>query len=91
MIITAVDEEAGKTSAVYPNPAIHKAMLDLSSFTQLDDVEIQIFDIQGKEIQHLTTTHQREVELDINFLENGVYLLKAVSNGNMIFARFVKQ
>jgi len=91
MIITGINDEAIKTSLVYPNPAIGKIVIDLSSFTHITPIEIQIFDINGREIDHFNANGQTEVDLDINSLNKGVYILKVSSDRSIITTRFVKK
>lgn len=91
MVITGLDDEGGKDSFLYPNPGTDIVKLDVRSFNQMSPIEIQIFDTHGREVQRLTLSGQSEVELDINSLNKGVYILKASSNGNLMITRFLKR
>jgi hypothetical protein len=89
MVITGLNDNA-EGSFLYPNPGTDKVTLDLSSFTQISPIEIQIFDVSGGTIKQLMLSSQSEVELDISSLNRGAYILKASSNGNLIITRFLK-
>ncbi len=67
---------------VYPSPADNYTTINLDFEEDLGEVEINIFDMQGrvvyKEIQHIFSTSIQQ-ELDISQLDKGIYLVM-VSN-----------
>ncbi len=71
--------------SIYPNPA--------SNFLNINglkgDANIYVYTISGKEvIQH--KTNQSSSQLNISSLENGIYLIKMVTNNKYYFMKFVK-
>lgn len=64
---------------LYPNPAIDKINLDISS-TDLVNMELKIFDIQGKEILCDKIVRNNTI-IDINNLKKGSYTLVVLCQG----------
>lgn len=62
----------GKTAHIYPNPATTVLNIDWNTATA---AVITITDLNGKEIQHLTTAANTSNRIDISGLASGTYVL----------------
>lgn len=71
---------------IYPNPAKDKFTISAKSKIH----QIEIFDMTGKLIK-ISTVNDNESVQDINYLSNGVYLMKVKTNDGNITARLVKE
>ncbi len=64
---------------LYPNPAIDLFYLDMNDFKTNDDVDLIIFDLQGKEQKHLTITKSNiSNPINISCLPKGMYLVNVI-------------
>lgn len=68
--------------AIYPNPANHELIIDLSQLP-LKGVEIRLTDLVGKQLKRLLCTEDRTV-LNVEDLSAGNYLLQISSQGESI-------
>src|SRR5690606_1347824 len=76
---------------VYPNPATNQIQLTLNE--DLNDALIQITTVDGKvvqEFQNTIFTASQAINLNINNLASGFYLVKVISNQNARIAKFLK-
>jgi len=71
---------------IYPNPAKDKFTISAKSKIH----QIEIFDMTGKLIK-ISTVNDNESVQDINYLSNGVYLMKVKTDDGNITARLVKE
>lgn len=73
--------------SIYPNPTI--GLLKIQGYKE--DIEsIELYDIRGNRIRrYLLNRNFREEELDISFLDQGIYFLKAVSDYNSYMKKIV--
>jgi WD40 repeat protein len=78
------------TPNVYPNPAASSLFIALDG-EQNGDVTIKVMDLQGKQMLVSTTSVASNVEINVNSLPAGVYILNIETNGVLQIARFVKQ
>lgn len=72
--------------SISPNPATNQITIDSKQYTK---GEIEIFDVMGKLIQKSKVKSQKK-EIDISFLEKGVYYLRISSEGKSAVKKFVK-
>jgi hypothetical protein len=85
--ILSVDEELQKLVKVYPNPA--NDIIDIS-LPQQENVEISIFDIQGRKI--LTSELDMEdTALDISHLQTGIYMLRLKVADKIAIKKIIKK
>ncbi|MBW6492491.1 MAG: T9SS type A sorting domain-containing protein [Lentimicrobium sp.] len=69
---------------VYPNPAALAAFADLASFDQGKEVEIRLFNSDGRMVYQTTATGgNMRAEIGISLLPPGMYLLKAKQGNKM--------
>lgn len=79
---TGVSEQITKLQiTLYPNPATDKL------FVNVPNAEISIMDLQGKLVKQTSN----ETTLDVSQLQQGVYFVKVVANGEVMTSKFVKQ
>lgn len=71
---------------IYPNPAKDKFTISAKSKIH----QIEIFDMTGKLIK-ISAVNDNESVQDINYLSNGVYLMKVKTDDGNITARLVKE
>ena len=81
---------------LYPNPTKDIVNVQFTVHNiQLSDVEIQIFDMYGKLLDVVKVRNtdvmntSAETQIDLSQYTNGVYLIKAIADGNMLAVRKV--
>ena len=83
----AINESAeigkGEGFTLYPNPTSGIVTLQLSPEACSQSSEIQIFDIYGQRIQVMPVNSGNH-QIDMSSYATGVYIIKLVSNGNVI-------
>lgn len=88
-IITGIAHYDGSQFALYPNPTTGMVNVQFSmNNVQLEDVDIQIFDIYGKRLQVITVTDET-MQIDLSSYAPGVYLIQMVGDGRVIGVRKV--
>ena len=70
---------------VYPNPA--SEYLKVSSNANID--ELSVFSIDGKMI-YSQNVGEKETTIDMSEFDNGIYVVRMISNGDVIVRRIVK-
>ncbi len=74
---------------IFPNPT--KAMINIEFNKTLDqEVGIQIVNIGGVIIKSISTS-ENKVSFDINDFNSGIYIVKIISNNNVMIKRIIKQ
>ena len=80
-----VNENAGQTVSLYPNPAREQV-----SFVLDDDAEVSIFDMTGRMVS-VTECKAGQAQVGVSALENGVYFVNfRYANGATAVSKFVK-
>ena len=73
----------------YPNPVKNQFSIEVSLFKDYNDLQIKLFDIQGKlikEIKNISTDNQYlKVQLDISNFDSGSYIYAVYNRGNQLF------
>ncbi len=72
-----------------PNPVKSKAVLDLGGSFQADKT-ISIYNSTGSLVRKWTTTDD-VVQLDLSFLNAGLYILKAADAEQVSIVKFIKE
>jgi len=72
---------------IYPNPT--KETLTITNLNSTV-VEIQIIDISGK-IVHQTTPNNQQININVSNLEPGLYLVRMITNNQIINRPFIKE
>jgi hypothetical protein len=74
----------------YPNPSNDYVFFDLTALQNVDNVDISLFDLQGKEITKLTFKANHLIKLDIQNLVSGTYLYKIITEKGVGSGKLVK-
>lgn len=77
-----------KHLVVYPNPANSILQFNISGITDLQQTEIQVYDLSGRLVMAPATGN---TQLDIAALQPGMYLIKMQAEGEHFVSRFIKQ
>ena len=72
--------------SIYPNPTNGIITIDFTNVTNFGKVEIEITDISCKIL--LTTSN---LQINIPYLQNGVYLLKIETETRVYIQKIIKQ
>ncbi|WP_439132205.1 FG-GAP-like repeat-containing protein [Polaribacter sp.] len=80
--IPTVEKE--KDISLYPNPA--EATLSISVFNNLEFINVEIFNLQGKKV-----ISSKSKSVSIESLSSGVYLAKVLTNNGISNQKFIKQ
>jgi len=75
--------------SIYPNPA--ENVLHIQLPTSVQKAELSISDINGKVVKKQSLNSSSVIQLDIEKLEKGIYVLKVVSEGNQWQEKLVKK
>ena len=68
--------------SVYPNPSLNTINIDYNERYSI----INIIDIQGKMV-----LQSKQKTIDINSLENGIYVVQIETENGVLNSKFVKQ
>ena len=81
-LIAAFDEEG---YALYPNPASHRAFLEIPDNLINESLEIMVFDQLGRRVQRIEIDGANStMELPLQQLENGTYIIYIQSNQQIV-------
>ena len=73
--------------SIYPNPSTGKSVVRIENLANTN-VEVRLVDVLGKEITSLfddiSSDYYESAPIDLSNLENGIYFIKIVTNGNVI-------
>ncbi|MFP4845324.1 T9SS type A sorting domain-containing protein, partial [Winogradskyella sp. PE311] len=77
--------------SVYPNPAKDSVNINFNGNSVLD-LNVQLFDVLGKEVYSRPLSTQGTMTIDISNLENGTYFMNIIdiTSGNRIVKRIIK-
>lgn len=90
--VTDVEKGHSATFNVYPVPVTEDLVVELLS-AERGPVDLQISDVQGRILfdEELTTTAgDLRKSIDVRFLKDGIYILKAASGDKIFTQRFLK-
>ena len=88
-ITTGVNEWGDGHFTVYPNPTTGMVNVQFSmNNVQLENVDIQIFDVYGKRLQIVSVTDET-TQIDLSSYAPGVYLIQMVGDGRVMGVRKV--
>jgi len=94
VIVSVVDcaglSDEDFTFEVYPNPVA--GLLSIRNFVMESNLSISIVDLQGKTVISMPVLDDSgQIEIDMESLENGVYIVRLVSDSYIKETRVVKQ
>lgn len=90
-VVTGDLEPANRVNVLYPNPATSKLSVQLDGYSDEKPVELAIYDLQGKMVDHLRATGQTTIEIDIAHYANGQYILRSAQDGKVDHNQFIKK
>ena len=89
---TAVNElNAVNTFNVFPNPAVDRLNLELSSFAAGTPIQIQVMDIVGNVVTLETAYTNSRYTMNVSNLAKGAYVIRVSQNGVMHTQKFIKK
>lgn len=90
MIVITLEKEAVFELAVQPNPATDKINVEISNSSE-NFVQLTITSLNGQVIKNerIQVTENRQVQLDISNLPQGIYLLRANNNIDQFVQKLV--
>lgn len=84
-----IDDNPSKIT-IYPNPATDAITIDDTNYSQGEPYQINIFDVNGREIFSKTITETYPV-INISHWKSGVYLIQFEQDGKCQNKKFIKQ
>jgi subtilisin family serine protease len=92
-LILGIEDELNSNVSVYPNPATDKIQLTWKN-TWADEVILEITSITGA---HIKTYEYSEIakgsmiEMDVSYLDNGIYVFKITDKNQTTLLRIIKE
>lgn len=74
---------------IFPNP-FQEAVSIAFSETIKNDISVSVFDVNGKLVHSQEFPKSQHVQLNLDKLSTGNYILKAISNGKLFNAKLIK-
>ena len=88
-IATGIKEFENNPLESYPNPCTDR--LSIETFKIMGAVEVNVFDIMGKNYNCPFTITQDKIEINISIIESGIYFYKIYSKEQKMFSgKFIK-
>ncbi|PWJ40083.1 T9SS type A sorting domain-containing protein [Sediminitomix flava] len=88
--ITSVDDDFVKSNfKIYPNPTEGKLSIDILHLNN-SSLTINLFHLTGKQLLHKSYPPSSSIELDLQSLISGVYILEIINDGKRITERIIK-
>jgi subtilisin family serine protease len=82
------DESGSEFFSLYPNPAKDRLLIDMSA--DLENGRVDILDITGKVVMTLQVNQGRNMQIDVNQLNTGIYILRLSSDEFTASSKFIK-
>ena len=73
---------------IYPNPTSGRFNIDFVNFAQ--EAEIHIVNFQGQEVLKINNRNRLTMELNINYLPDGIYLIIVETKSQIITGKIIK-
>lgn len=81
----------GQTIKLFPNPSTSNLIVDLSTLSNSKEIQIKVFDLQGREILHWNQINAiSNTSIDISTLAQGNYIMNVISDKGVISQKFSK-
>jgi hypothetical protein len=81
---------SGVTFTIYPNPVEGKATLFHSSSEVIENVNVEVYDLQGQKVITRRIDGRKSVDLNFSDLVPGLYFVKIVADGHVETIKLVK-
>lgn len=77
---------------MYPNPAGSKVNLSFEGFDPKTNLNVTVFDKQGRKVLGKSVSNAMQTELDLTHLASDLYVVRVLSDTKMVFVgKFVKR
>lgn len=80
---TIVHKVAIETAKIFPNPFDHEATLKISNEVKIENAQLKLFDIIGKEVRSVGGINSNEIKIERGNLNPGVYFYQ-LKNGQRL-------
>ena len=77
-------DENNSIATLYPNPTTGQLMVEMEGLT-----EVEVYNLVGQCLLRKTVT-ESIVTIDMNALQNGVYIVKVSSNSGSVMQKVIK-
>ena len=88
---TVSESNAVAAFNVFPNPAVDRLNLELSSFAAGTPIQIQVMDIVGNVVTVETAYTNSRYTMNVANLAKGAYVIRVSQNGNVHTQKFIKK
>jgi len=89
VVTVSVNEHLSSQFNLYPNPATN--VVNITNSENMLVQQITIYDIAGKQLNTQTFNNQAEIQLNVENLSNGSYMLHIQTNKGMAVKKLVKK
>lgn len=79
-----INEFSDAHLTVYPNPMVDAAVINVSHETQLNNAELQIHDMMGKQVRRIANINRNSVRVEREGLPAGIYVYTLTQDENII-------
>lgn len=87
----AIQESAGNTFSIYPNPTVDKVNISLPEYTK-GMVTISLFDLNGKKLSSVNVDSSNSIySMDIHSLANGMYIISIFNDEGVYTGKIIKK
>jgi hypothetical protein len=82
---TAINDESQETTnpCIYPNPVSDRLNIDMPAGIEVDVIEV--YNIEGSKVFAMNTKGQSSVQIDMGGYSEGVYFVRGLQEGKVIF------
>ena len=89
--LTGITEtHKSKNLSLIHNPATNSLTLNLSQLQGMQNANLSIYDIQGKQLLHQNIS-QTQTQIDISSFAKGIYIVKVQTDKESLQSKFVKE
>ena len=89
LVLTDIGEIDDTQFNIYPNPNTGKFKIDFMG-NPYPDAEIYIVSFRGQKMQNMNTLNRNEIDIDLSYYPNGVYLVVIKTADKVVTKRIVK-
>lgn len=86
--VTSVGEETSSSVSIYPNPVHDVLQINLDGYE--GPVSLELFDMNGKIVDHLSGSYFTPISLQVNDVKPGCYYLKLAFGTSQIRRKMIK-
>ena len=89
-VVKEAFENNDLTATVHPNPFEKSVFVSFNENIE-KEIAVSIFDVAGKQIYHREFQPLQRIELNLNNLPIGTYILKVLSNNKLFNSKLIKK